>query len=192
MGDRIALDGFADARYWPITTNSSTTYATGTMAQFVGARNLTKSDNAGEYTILGDNRIYATGKKFKYQDMEFEVNELSLEMLAQLQGYTYDAGTKSYKRARTDQAIEIAFAYSAPLFDGGFRMWKHYCCTVMEVKVDHKTADPDNPDAQTYKITIRNTYRLADDLIEWVQDDAEDVDWLGSIDQLPVEGGGGT
>jgi len=183
---RIALDGFADARYWPITTNSKTAYATGTMATFVGARNLTKSDATGEYTIPGDNRIYATGTKFKYQDMEFEVDELSLEMQAQMQGYTYDETTKSYKRKRTDKAIEIAFAYSAPLFDGGFRMWKHYCCTVMEIKVDHTTADPDKPDAQTYKIKLRNTYRVADDLIEWVEDDPDDVDWLGSIDQLPA------
>ncbi len=181
---KIALEGFADARYWPISANDKTTYTTGTMKEFVGARNLTKTDTSGEYTIPGDNKVYATGKSFKYQDMEFEVNELSIEMLAALAGYTYDSTTKSYKRKRTDKPIEFAFAYSAPLMDGGFRMWKHYCCLLLEVKVDHKTADPDNPEIQTYKLTIRNTYRVADDLIEWCQD-GENTTWLNTIDNLP-------
>lgn len=185
MPDRIALEGFADARYWPITANNATTYTTGVMAQFIGARNLTKTDTSGEYTIPGDNKVYATGKSYKYQDMEFECNELSNEMHAALKGYNYDEETNSYKRKRTDKPIEFAFGYSAPLYDGGCRMWKHYCCIVLEVKVDHVTADPDKPDIQTYKITIRNTYRAADDLIEWVQDGA-DTTWLATIDNLPA------
>jgi len=185
---KIALEGFGDARLWPITTDDATTFVTGTMVQFVGARNLTKDDTEREYAIPGDNVIYATGTDFAYQDMELEINELDLQTLSQLRGGTYTEATKLYQRKKGDKAIPFAFGYSAPLVDGGFRMWKHMNCILMSVKADLKTKDPNTgKEINTYKVKIRNTYRTADEMIEQIED-GEDNTWLNTVDQLPVGG----
>ncbi|MGE5494615.1 MAG: major tail protein [Burkholderiales bacterium] len=185
-----ALVGFRAARYWPITANDATTYTTGAMQAFVGARNLTKDDNESEYIIPGDDSVYDTGTDYNYQDMEFEVDELSLEMHAALKGYEYDEEENSYIRKADAKAIQFALGYAAPLAGGSsqFRMWKHYCCTVLKVKVDHRTRVPgQNKEANTYKLTIRNTMRAADGKIEHTKDGT--IDWLNTIDNLPAEGG---
>ena len=186
----IGLEGFGDARFWPITTDNATTFETGTMVPFVGERGLTKDDTEREYSIPGNNKIYKTGTDFAYQDLELEINELDLQTLAQLRGGTYTAGSKLYQRKRSDKAIQFVFAYSAPLVDGGFRMFMHMNCVVMSVKADLKTKDPNTgKEINTYKVKIRNTYRTADEMIEQIEDGA-DTTWLNTVDQLPVDGGG--
>ena len=190
MGDKIGLSGFQSARSWPITTDDKTTYATGTMTEFVGARNLTKDESRSEYTIPGDNIIYATGSEYDYEDFEFEVNELSLQQQAFMKGATYSEATKEYIGTKTDQANPFAYAYAAPMIDGGFRMWKHYNCKVLKIKVDHATTEPGKKDVQTYKVTIRSTYRAADLRSVFIKD-APDLTWLNTIDQLPEEPEGG-
>jgi phi13 family phage major tail protein len=192
MSDKIALNGFRAARFWPITANDATAYATGTMQSFIGARNLTKDENGTEYTIPGDDDIYDSGTEFNYFDMEFEVNELPLSIAAALRGATYTEATKTYLFNKDDKAIEFAFGYAAPMLSGEFRMWKHYCCKLMSVKVDLQTKTPDNREVSTYKLQIRALGRKANGDVELVQDSSDKTyDWLNTIDQLPVEGGGG-
>ena len=192
MADKIALSGFCASRLWPITTNDKTTYATGTMDEFEGARNLTKDESRSEYTIPGDNIIYATGSELDYEDLEFEVNQLTLAQIAFMNGATYNESTKEYIAKKGDKPPEYAYAYAAPLLDGGYRMFKHYCCKTLKIKVDHTTVEQGKKDIQTYKITMRSTYRTADLRSVFIKD-AETLDWLNTIDQLPVEpeGGGG-
>lgn len=187
MGELKALIGFRAARYWPITTNNSTTYATETMKAFVGARSLTKDEVRTEYEIPGDDGIYATGSRYRYQDMELEVDELPLELQAALKGGTYVEADQTYYFEKDDEGISFAFGYAAPLLSGNFRMWKHYACKVLSIKIDHTTQTTDKIDAQTYKIKFRNTYREADGRPEFEKDSADGTyDWLNSIDQLPA------
>lgn len=183
---KIALKGFCAARIWPVTTNNSTTYATGTMISLPSAQALTKDVSRSEYTIYADDGVYDSGADFLYEDLEFTVAELPLEIEAQLSGGTYDETEKTYLFKNTDVAPEYAYGYAARRVDGEYRMFKHYSMKLMSIKVDHATIG-DNKDIQAYKLKFRSTQRMADGSVRFTKDSSDGTyTWLNTIDALPA------
>lgn len=188
MSDKIALKGFRAARMWPITTNSETTYATGTLTPLPGAQNLTKDDSRQEYYISADDGAYDSGSEYDYTDMEFTLAELSLTLQASLSGAAFSVQDSTYLFKNTTIAPEFAFAYAALRADGEYRMWKHYCCKLMSVKVDHASKGQNKGEIQPYRLRIRSMGRAADGAVEIVKDSTDKTyDWLNTIDQVTPE-----
>lgn len=192
MDEKVALKGFTGARMWPITANNATTYATDTMVALPHAQNLTKDDQGQEYYIPADDAAYDSGTEYDYTDMEFTVAQLTLDLQAKLTGATYDATEKTYLFKNLSQAPEFAYGYAALMKNGQYRMWKHYVCKLMSVKVDHATKGQNKGEIQPYRLRIRAMGRVADGAVEFIKDSTDGTyDWLNTIDQLPVSGGGG-
>lgn len=184
--EKKALKGFRAARLWPVTTNSAEAYETGTMIPLPSAQGLTKDVSRSEYTIYADDGVYDSGSDYQYEDLEFTIAELPLEVEAQISGGTYDQTEKTYVFKNTDTAPEYAFGYAALMSSGEYRMFKHYVVKLMSIKVDHATkGEGDNINA--YALTFRATQRMADGAVR-VTKDSEDKTyaWLSTIDQIPV------
>ncbi len=185
---KIALKGFTAARIWPVTTNDAAVYATNTMIPLPSAQGLTKDVSRSEYTIYADDGVYDSGADFLYEDLEFTVAELPLEIESKLTGGTYAETEKTYLFKNSDIAPEFAFGYAARRVDGQYRMFKHYSMKLISIKVDHATIS-DSKDIQAYKLKFRATQRVADGAVRFTKDSSDGTyTWLNTIDQLPVEG----
>lgn len=184
--NKKALKGFRAARVWPVTANTTEAYTTGTMTHLTGAQELTKEVSRGDFTIYADDGVYDSGSDYQYEDLEFKVAELPLDIEALLSGGTYDATAKTYTFKNTDTAPEYAFAYAALMSNGQYRMFKHYAVKLMSVKVDHITKGDKN-DIAAYTLTFRNTQRNADGAVR-IEKDSEDYTytWIDTIDQVPA------
>lgn len=191
MSDKIALKGFTAARLWPVTANTVDTYTTGTMIPLTGAQNLNKDVTTQDYTIYGDDGVYAAGTDYLYEDLTFKVAELPLEVEAKLQGCEYDDTTKEYTFKSTDVAPEYAFGYAARRLDGEYRMFIHYAVKLMKIKVEHKPK-PDGTDIQSYELTFRNTQRKADGSVRHVFESSDKtytlLDTVDNISPPPQQG----
>ena len=182
---KIALKGYAGARLWPVSSNTSTAYATGTMVSLPGAQGLTKTAQRSDYTIYADDGVYDSGSDFQYEDLEHTTVELPLELEAAITGGTYDATEKTYTFKNIDVAPEYAFAYAAKMVSGQYRMFKHYCVKLISVKIDHLTIG-DQKDVQAYKLTFRSSQRVTDGAVRVVKDSTDGTyDWLNTMDNLP-------
>ena len=181
-----ALKGFCAARVWPVTVNSADTYTTGEMMALPSAQNLTKEVTRSEYTIYADDGIYDSGSDYQYEDLEFTVAELPVEIEAQLSGGTFDEKEKAYTFKNNDTAPEFAFGYAALMTDGQYRMFKHYVVKLMSVKVDHATKG-ESGEIAAYVLSFRSTQRMADGAVRITKDSEDNTySWLSTIDNLPV------
>lgn len=184
MSDKIALKGFTAARLWPVTANTVDTYTTDTKISLVGAQNLTKDVTTLDYTIYGDDGVYAAGTDYQYEDLTFKVAELPLDVEAELQGCDYDENNKEYTFKNTDVAPEYAFGYAARRLDGEYRMFIHYAVKLMKVKVEHRPKS-DGTDIQSYELTFRNTQRKADGAVRKVFESSDKTyTLLDTIDNI--------
>lgn len=184
------LRGFCAARFWPVTENTKTSYQTAAMVEFSGARKLTKKVNRTPYTIPGDDGDWATGSRYNYEELTFEVNELPLMVKAQLNGGNYDSETQTYHVHKDEKPILVAFGYAGLMESGNYFMAKHFACKLMEVQIDHTTDEESKTDVDRYILTLRNTFRKADGQPRDERESTDGTfDWLNSIDQIPVEGG---
>ena len=189
MAEKKALKGFCAARVWPVTVNNSTTYTTGLMIALLGAQGLTKDTTSNEFSVPADDGIYDSGADFQYEDLEFTVAELPLDIEAKLSGGTYNEEEQTYLFKNKDTAPEYAFGYAALQVGGQYRMFKHYVTKLMKIKVDHTTKGQNN-DIASYKLTFRATQRMADGGVRFEKDSTDKTyAWLDTIDSLPVSQG---
>ena len=164
-----ALKGFTGARFWPLAKNTSTNYEFGPKVPMDGAQNLTKDVSSQDVLVYADDGVYYAGSDYQYEDMNFTVAELPLEVQATLQGADYDDTKKEYTFKTTDAAPEFAFGYAARRLDGEYRMFVHFAVRVTKITVEHRPR-PDGTDIQAYQLTLRNTQRNADGAVRRERD----------------------
>lgn len=187
------LKGFANLGYLPLTTNTTSGYATaGDVAKLPGATSCAPTNNTSEYTIYADDTVYDSGSEWQSTTLVITVQELSLEALAALTGATLDDATDELSETIYDTAPEVALTFSALRRDGGYRLYRYYAAKLTNYSVSHNTRGESN-ESQSYELTFSCTPRKYDGAIRKTLDIAKGtpLSWLDSIPAEPTTELGG-
>lgn len=161
------LKGFANLGFFPIITNTSAAYACETERTLLeGASSCTPTDNKTDFSIPADDGIWDSGSDWTDTTLVITVVEAELATLAQLTGADFDT---ELKEGTFNEPIEVALTFSALRRDGGYRLYRYFCCKCTGFKITHNTKGTDN-NAQTYELTFKCTPREKDHLIRATKD----------------------
>lgn len=189
MAGKKGLWGFADFRIFPVTTNDSTTYAVGQKVNIPSAVSCTMDRSVQDFTLYADDSIYDSGSDFQSETLEIVVQELPLELRADLEGGTYDEETSTYTWGPDVVAPELAIGFSALRRDGGYLMVQYYSCKVSSIQVEYNTKGS-SQDGSPYTITLQAGTRVADGSLYRASEATSKtgLTWLDTVDTLPVSG----
>ena len=161
------LKGFANLGFFEVLTNTLSAYACGTdRATLIGASSCSPTDNKTDFSIPADDGIYDSGSDWTDTTLVITVLEADLANLAQLIGAEFDT---ELKEGTFDEPNEVALTFSALRRDGGYRLYRYFCCKCTGYKVTHNTKGTNN-DAQSYELTFKCTPREIDHLIRTTKD----------------------
>ena len=161
------LKGFANLGFFEVLTNTLSAYACGTdRATLIGASSCSPTDNKTDFSIPADDGIYDSGSDWTDTTLVITVLEADLANLAQLIGAEFDT---ELKEGTFDEPNEVALTFSALRRDGGYRLYRYFCCKCTGYKVTHNTKGTNN-DAQSYELTFKRTPREIDHLIRTTKD----------------------
>lgn len=161
------LKGFANLGIFEVITNTLAAYACGTdRVELDGAKSCSPTDNKTDFSIHGDDGIYDSGSDWTDTTLVITVHEMDLSTLGQLLGAEFDT---ELKEGTFDEANEVALTFSALRRDGGYRLYRYFCCKLTGYKVSHNTKGENN-DTQAYELTFKCTPRKKDSLIRTTKD----------------------
>lgn len=161
------LKGFANLGYFGITTNTSAAYACEPERTLLtGASSCAPTDNKTDFSIPADDGVWDSGSDWTDTTLVITVVEAELANLAQLIGAEFDT---ELKESTFDEPNEVALTFSALRRDGGYRLYRYFCCKCTGYKVTHNTKGTNN-DAQTYELTYKCIPREIDHLIRSTKD----------------------
>ena len=189
MSNRKYVKDFANLGYLPLTANDAGTYTTGTTYTAIpGAQSCSVDDNKEDYEILADDGVWDSGADWTGTDLVIVIAETELELLSNIIGSDFSDGV--LEEATTDDAPEIALTFSGLLANGGYRLFRYYCCKCTGYKLSHTTKGQ-NRDAQNYELSFKVMPRKLDQHIRGIKDVAagDSLAWLKSI--TTVANGGG-
>lgn len=177
-----ALKGFADLKYFTITTNTAASYvpaANGTA--LIGARSCSGGDTRKDYKIPGDNGIYRQGSDYESTSLKINVNEMELADLGIMLGATFADTVLS--ETELDAAPELALSFSALDIDYGYRLFQYFNCKLTSYKVDIKAKLDTGTDVNQYELNFICIGRLLDGLVRATKHVAinEAITWLDTI-----------
>ena len=190
MGKKY-LKGFANLGFIPVTKNDASGYtATGERKLLPGARSCAPTDNRSEFSIPGDDGIYDSGSEWTDTALVITVNEMSLDLLAELGGIDTGDVEDELEEGTFDVPPEVALTFSALRGDGGYRLYRYYAAKCTGYKVSHSTRGENN-DAQTYELTFKCSPRVYDGHIRGTKDIAQGTakTWLDTVPALPATDG---
>lgn len=179
------LKGFANFGVLPITENTTSKYAVGTVIKLTGAKTCAPTDNKSDYTIYADDGVYDNGAEWKDTTVVVTIYETELSSLAALTGATIDETKSELEECYTDSAPEVAITYSALRRDGGYRLYRYYAAKCTSYKLTHNTRGENN-EAQGYELTFKCKARNYDGKIRGTKDIAKG-DALTWIDTIPTQ-----
>lgn len=131
------LKGFANLGFFEVLTNTLSAYACGTdRATLIGASSCSPTDNKTDFSIPADDGIYDSGSDWTDTTLVITVLEADLANLAQLIGAEFDT---ELKEGTFDEPNEVALTFSALRRDGGYRLYRYFCCKCTGYKVTHNT-----------------------------------------------------
>lgn len=176
------IKGFSGLRFFEVTQNNTTGYTTGTKVDIPGVVSATCERKTEEFTLYADDGIYDSGAEFSGETWEIVVQELSLNLMSQLDGATYDEQSSTYSWGTDSSAPEIAFAFKALKRDGNYRMIKYYSARVTSIKTEYKTLG-ENKDGSRYTISLSAGTRVLDNKMFTAKDSANaaDLTWLDTM-----------
>ena len=161
------LKGFANLGFFEVLTNTLSAYVCGTdRTTLIGASSCAPTDNKTDFSIPADDGIYDSGSDWTDTTLVITVLEADLANLAQLIGAEFDT---ELKEGTFDEPNEVALTFSALRRDGGYRLYRYFCCKCTGYKVTHNTKGTNN-DAQSYELTFKCTPRKCDNLIRTTKD----------------------
>ena len=190
MAGKKGLRGFANLRVFPVTTNDSTTYAVGTKVAIPSAVSCSMDRSVQDFTLYADDGVYDSGSDFQSETLEIVVQELPLELQAELEGGEYDDETSTYTWGPEVVAPELAVGFSALQRDGGYLMVQYYSCRVSSIQVEYNTKGS-SQDGSPYTITLQASTRVADGALFRKSEctGKSGLTWLDTVDSLPATGG---
>lgn len=166
MGKKY-LKGFANLGIFEILTNTLAAYACGIQrTELVSAASCAPTDNKTDFTIRADDGIYDSGSDWTDTTLVIGVREMDLAILAKLIGADFDT---ELKEGTFDEPNEVALTFSALRKDGGYRLYRYFCCKCIGYKVSHTTKGENN-NSQDYELTFKCTPRKCDGLIRTTKD----------------------
>lgn len=161
------LKGLANLGFFEVLTNTLSAYACNTdRIELVGASSCAPTDNKTDFSIPADDSVYDSGSDWTDTTLVITVLEADLANLAQLIGAEFDT---ELKEGTFDEPNEVALTFSALRRDGGYRLYRYFCCKCTGYKVTHNTKGTNN-DAQAYELTFKCTPRKLDNLIRATKD----------------------
>ncbi len=181
MSNRKYLKGFANLGFLPVTADTAGAYTAGnTYTAVPGAISCASNNNKEDFEIKADDGIWDSGSEWDSSELTIVIAETELALYAALTGSTYSNNV--LEESTLDEAPLIALTFSALQADGGYRLFRYYCCRCTDAKVSHTTKGQ-NKDAQTYEFTFKVMPRKLDQNIRGVKDVAKgsSLSWLKSI-----------
>lgn len=189
--EKKGIKGFAGCRFWPVTSNTSAAYAVGVKVDMPNATKATISRSVEDITLYADDGIYDSGSEYQNETMEIELQELPLELMAELDGADYDETEKVYSWGANSIAPELALGYKCLMRNGNYLMVQYYSGVVTMIKMDPTTRG-DNKDGSRYTVTYKAGSRMADGKVHRKKESttAADLTWLDTLDTIPAGGEG--
>lgn len=161
------LKGFANLGFFEILTNTLSAYACGTdRIELIGAFSCAPTDNKTDFSIPADDSIYDSGSDWTDTTLVIGVREMDLANIAQLIGAEFDT---ELKEGTFNEPNEVALTFSALRRDGGYRLYRYFCCKCTGYKVSHTTKGENN-NSQDYELTFKCSPRKSDNLIRTTKD----------------------
>jgi phi13 family phage major tail protein len=185
------IKGFSGCRIWPVTANSSAEYTVGQKVDVPYATRATISRSVEDITLYADDGIYDSGSEYQNETLEIELQELPLELMAQLDGADYDSETGVYSWGANSIAPELALGFKCLMRNGNHLMVQYYSGVVTMIKMDPTTRG-DNRDGSRYTVTYKAGSRMADGKVNRKKEStsAADLSWLDTLDTIPAGGEG--
>ena len=184
------IKGFSALRFWPVTSNTTSAYSVGEKTEIPTVVSATCERQMEDFSLNADDGIYDSGADYTGENWEIVVQELSLELMADLDGADFDAESGTYSWGPDKVAPEIAFGFRALKRDGTYRMVKYYSARVTNIQTEYRTKG-ENHEGSPYTISLSTATRIADNKV-FTQQDSEsstDLTWLDTVDAIPVAGG---
>lgn len=181
MSDKKYLKGFANLGYIPVVVDAAGTYTAGsTYTAIPGAVSCSTNNNKEDFKIRADDGIWDSGAEWDDSELTIVITEMELALYAALTGSTYTNGVM--EETTLDEAPVVALTFSALRADGGYRLFRYYCCKCTDIKVSHTTKGQ-SKDAQTYELTFDVLPRKLDNSVRGTKDVAagDDLSWLRSV-----------
>lgn len=185
---KIALKGFADLSYFPVSADTASAYSAGERVQLPGAQSCSPQDNRNSYEIVADDALYDRGSDYKSTTLAIKVAEMELSSLADMLGSAYDAETGTLYEGAADNCAEVALTFSALRSDGGKRMFRYYNARLIAYKAEHRTRG-DGGEIASYELTFSCAGRLCDGRVRATRDTLsvptqEELAFLATVDAL--------
>lgn len=182
------LKGFSRFKYFPIVENTLEKYTVGAGILIPSAQKLSKEIDSSEENIYADDEVWDVDKTVNGEKFTLTLKELPNDLRAKLEGGTYDAQTKEYNFATTDNAPEFACSYRGLLADGTYRMFKQFRCLVTKIKMDLETKGNGNNGAVEIEgMFMARTYDNRLFSIKDTEVGNADLTWLDTIPNIPAE-----
>lgn len=183
-----AIRGFSGLRTFPVTSNTAAAYAVGAKVLIPSAQKATVDRKTTEYSVPADDGTYDQGSDFESDTLAIDLAELTLDLMAGLDGADYDDTTKVYTWGNLSIAPELALGFRALMLDGNYRMVQYYSAKVSSIKVNYNTKTPGKTEISSYTVTFVAVGRLADGLALRMKDTtaAGDLTWLDTVDAVPA------
>lgn len=93
--------GMADAKIFPITEDSASTYSVDTGIDVPGIKNFSLTPELTEVELTGDEVVLATHTKVKKASFSFECAKLDFQMLQKIMGGRYNAAGTTPNQSNT-------------------------------------------------------------------------------------------
>lgn len=183
------IKGFSALRTFPVTTDTVSAYAVGSKTDLPSAVSASMDRKTEDFTLYADDGIYDSGAEFAGETIEVVLQELSLDLMAELDGADYDEETGVYSWGPGAIAPQRALAFRALKRDGTYRMIKYLSTRVTSIKTEFKTTG-ENKDGSRYTITFAAATRMVDNKLVDIKDSVTtaDLTWLDTIDTIPAGG----
>lgn len=185
--EKKRLKGFDRLSIFPITKNTEEEYAVGTKTAIPYAQSLSKSLESNSNPIYADDDVYDNGIEINGEQFTLTLAELPDELRAKLEGGKYDAETKEYTFATTDDAPEFACTYRGLMQNGNYKMYRQYRAKVSAITLDLNTKGS----GTNASVQVTGTFmpRACDKSLRTTKEatSTSDLTWLDTIPAVPGE-----
>jgi phi13 family phage major tail protein len=181
-----AAKGFKIGGIFPVSANTTASYAVGAKIAVSGAQSLTLSPEVSDWKIQADDGIYDSGSDWNGIKATLTIAECPLALREYFEGGEYDDTSKVYTFKSTSQAPELAMTFQVLQSDGTWMMVQFFSMKATSYKMDYKTkGESSDISAVTVEFLIKN--RVKDNAVKQEKEAAisGDLAWLDTV-QLPA------
>lgn len=144
MSKKRAATGFKGLALAPITTNTLTSYVTGTGTALPYAGSMTRTSKESTTDLYYDDDLYAQIKDVKGEDVELRMAEVPLDKMASLGLGTYDEDTETLEADFNVAGKEYAMRFVVDTVSGLPYYFNYRVFALTGIRFDNFTTKQDN------------------------------------------------